>query len=93
MSLSGHRVSKRSGGLFPLIGLLLSEHSKKLESFQNTPSGNVICPVVGRGNSVIFPYYSYSERNVVHAAFSVTTDTHDSGGRKCGYQTHVSFTV
>ena len=49
VSPSGHRVPKRSRGLFPLLVLLLSERSKKLGSFHNTPSGNVICPVVGGG--------------------------------------------
>ena len=86
LSPSGHRVPEQSGGLFHLIGFLTSERSKKLGSFQNTPSGNVICPVVcvGGVNYVSSPSYSDSVRDVVHAAFSVTTDTHDSGSIKGG---------
>ena len=47
VSPSGKLFPERSGGLFSLIGLLTSEWSKKLGSFQNTLSGNVIFPVVG----------------------------------------------
>ena len=93
VSPSGHRFPKQSGGLFPLIGFLPSERSKKLGGFQNTPSGNVICPVVGGGDSMSSPSYSDSEIDVVHTAFSVTTATHDSGGRKGGDQPPVSSPV
>ena len=91
---SGNRVPEQRGGLFPITGLLLSKRSKKLGSFHNTPSGNVICPVVWRGgNYVRSPSYSDNERDVVHAAFFVTTATHDSGSRKGRDQPHVSFPV
>ena len=84
VSPSGHRVPDQSGGLFPLIGLLPSERLKKLGIFQNNPYVNIIFPVVGEGNSVSSPSYSDSERDVVHADLSVTTNKHDSGGRKAG---------
>ena len=92
---SAHWLPERSRGLPPLFGLLLSKRSKELEIFQNIPSGNVIFPVVcvEGGNCVIYLSYPDSEIDAVHAAFSVTIATHDSGGRKCGDQTHVSFPV
>ena len=49
--------------------------------------------VCGGGNSVSYLSYSDSERYVVHTAFSVTTDTHDSGSIKFGDQPQVSFPV
>ena len=77
--------SSKAEVFFPIIGLLLYERSKKLGSFHNTPSGNVIFPVVCGGvNSESYTSYSDSEIDVVHAAFSVITATHDSGGRKLG---------
>ena len=84
---SGHQVTNKSRYLLPLIVLLQSEILKKLGSFQSNPSSNIICPVVGGGgNSLSPPSYSDSERDVVHATFSVTTATHDSGGIKGGDQ-------
>ena len=50
-------------------------------------------PSCGGGDSVSSPSYSDSERDVAHAAFSVTTATHDSGGIKGRDQPHVSFPV
>ena len=63
--------------------------------FHNLPAVSVTkchLPSCGGGDSVSSPSYSDSEIDVVHAAFSVTTATHYSGGRKGGYQ-HVSFPV
>ena len=47
----------------------------------------------GGCNYVSYTYYLDSERYVVHAAFYVTTVTHDSGGRKGVDQPHISFPV
>ena len=93
VSLIGHWVLERSGGLFPLFGLLPPGWSKKLGIFQNNPSGNVIFPVVEGGDSVSSPSYSDSERDMVHTAFSITTAINDSGRRKGGDQLHVYFPV